>query len=195
MAATQVVSDVQKLAANLGTLPEPQVQPSFIVVSGLPGTGKSHFCRQLAGRLPLVILNSDSLRKTLFPSPSYHAEESGQLFQAIYRLIEELLKKGIPLVLDATNLSERYRERLYHIADRQKARLILVRVEAPTEVVYERLQARSGEDYPENHSDADWSVFQKLKPTVERIRRHHFTVDTSRDIAPVLKKIVREVNR
>lgn len=195
MAATQVVSDVQKLAASLGTLPEAQVQPAFIVVSGLPGTGKSHFCRQLAGRLPLVILNSDALRKTLFPSPSYHAEESGQLFQAIYRLIEDLLKKGIPLVLDATNLSERYRERLYHIADRQKARLILVRVEAPAEVVYERLQARSGEDYPENHSDADWSVFQKLKPTVERIRRHHFTVDTSRDIAPVLKKIVREVNR
>ncbi len=195
MAATQVVSDVQKLAASLGTLPEPQVQPAFIVVSGLPGTGKSHFCRQLAGRLPLVILNSDALRKTLFPSPSYHAEESGQLFQAIYRLIEELLKKGIPLVLDATNLSERYREHLYHIADRQKARLILVQVEAPAEVVYERLQARSGEDYPENHSDADWSVFQMLKPTVERIRRHHFTVDTSRDIAPVLKKIVREVNR
>lgn len=195
MAVKQVISDVEKLAANLGTLPEPQVQPVFIMVSGLPGTGKSHFCHQLAGRLPLVILNSDALRKTLFPSPSYHAEESGQLFQAIYRLIEDLLKKGIPLVLDATNLSERYREHLYRIADRQKARLILVRVEAPAEVVYERLQARSGEDYPENSSDADWSVFQKLRPTVERIRRRHFAVDTSQDITPVLKKIVREVNR
>lgn len=195
MAETQVVSDVQKLAANLGTLPEAHVQPALIVVSGLPGTGKSHFCDQLAERLPLVILNSDMLRKTLFPSPSYRAEESGQLFQAIHRLIEDLLKKGIPLVLDATNLSERYREHLYRIADRQKARLILVRVEAPAEVVYERLQARSGEDYPENHSDADWSVFQKLKPTVEHIRRRHFTVDTSQDITPVLKKIVREVNR
>ncbi|MCH8864861.1 MAG: ATP-binding protein, partial [Chloroflexi bacterium] len=121
MAATQVVSDVQKLAANLGELPEAQVQPAFIVVSGLPGTGKSHFCDQLAERLPLVILNSDALRKTLFPSPSYRTEESGQLFQAIHRLIEDLLKKGIPLVLDATNLSERYREHLYRIADRQKA--------------------------------------------------------------------------
>jgi hypothetical protein len=195
MAATQVVSDAQKLAANLGALPEAQVQPAFIVVSGLPGTGKSHFCDQLAERLPLVILNSDALRKTLFPSPSYRTEESGQLFQAIHRLIEDLLKKGIPLVLDATNLAERYREHLYRIADRQKARLILVRVEAPAEVVYERLRARSGEDYPENSSDADWSVFQKLRPTVERIRRRHFAVDTSQDITPVLKKIVREVNR
>jgi predicted kinase len=193
VAETQVVSDAQQLAESLGQLPEPVVKPAFIVVSGLPGTGKSYFCSKLAERLPFVILESDALRKTLFPSPTYSPLESARLFQAIHHLIESLLRRGISLILDATNLSERYRERLYNIADRLNARLILVRVEAPPEVVYQRLKGRAGDSATK--SDADWAVFQKMKPTVQKISRNHFAVDTSRDITPVLDKIVREANR
>jgi len=192
---TQVASDAKRLSESLGQLPEPVVKPAFIVVSGLPGTGKSYFCSKLAERLPFIILESDALRKTLFPSPTYGPPESSRLFQAIHHLIEGLLKRGIPLILDATNLSERYRERLYNIADRLNAKLILVRVEAPPEVVYQRLKDRSEESDSRSSSDADWAVFQKMKPAVQKIRRNHFAVDTSRDITPVLGKIVREVNR
>ena len=195
MAETQVFSDAQRLSESLGQLPEPVVKPAFIVVSGLPGTGKSYFCSKLAERLPFIILESDALRKTLFPSPIYSAPENSRLFQAIHHLIEGLLKRGIPLILDATNLSERYRERLYNIADRLNAKLILVRVEAPPEVVYQRLKDRAEENNSKSNSDADWAVFQKMKPTVQKISRNHFAVDTSRDITPVLSKIVREVNR
>ena len=195
MAEIQVVSDAQRLSESLGQLPEPVVKPAFIVVSGLPGTGKSYFCRKLAKRLPFIILESDTLRKTLFPAPTYSPPESSRLFQAVHRLIEGLLKKGIPLILDATNLSERYRERLYHIADHLDAKLILVRVEAPPEVVYQRLKARSAETNSESSSDADWAVFQRMKSSVQKISRNHFAVDTSRDITPVLDKIVREANK
>ena len=191
----RIISDAQRLSESLGQLPDPMVEPAFIVVSGLPGTGKSYICGKLAERLPFIILESDALRKTLFPSPTYSLAESSQLFQAIHHLIEELLKKGVPLILDATNLSERYRERLYNIADRLNVKLILVRVEAPPEVVFQRLKARAEGTNPENKSAADWAVFQKMKPTVEKIRRNHYAVDTSRDITPVLDKIVREVNR
>ena len=103
------------------------------------------------------------------------------------------MKKGISLILDATNLSEQHRERLYSIADRLDAKLVLVRVDAPLNLVYERLKAR-GEGL-EGKSDADWEVYQKMKPQVQRIRRNHYAVDTSRDITPVIDKIVREVRR
>jgi len=192
---TQVVSDAQRLSGSLGQLPEPVVEPAFIVVSGLPGTGKSYFCSKLAERLPFIILESDALRKTLFSSPTYNSPESSQLFRAIHHLTEALLRRGIPLILDATNLSEQYRERLYNIADRLNVKLILVRVEAPPDVVYERLKARSEQTNSKSISDADWTVFQKMQPTVQKIRRNHYAVDTSRDITPVLDKIVREVNR
>jgi len=189
----QLVSDVERLSESLGQLPEPIAEPALIVVSGLPGTGKTYFCNRLAERLPSVVLESDVLRKTLFSPPRYSAKESSQLFRAIHQLIQKLLAKGIPLILDATNLSERNREYLYSIADRLDAKLVLVRVEAPPEVVRQRLEARR--DKPENKSDADWEIYRRMKYSVERIRRNHYAVDTSRDITPVLDKIVKEVTR
>ncbi len=193
MENAQLVCDVQQLTESLGGLPEPVAEPTLIVVSGLPGTGKTYFCNQLAERLPFVILESDALRKTLFPSPSYSPKENAHLFRAIHRLIETLLKRGISLILDATNLSEAKREYLYNIAERLDVKLILVRVEAPPEVVYQRLKNRPGN--PEDKSDADWAIYRRMKPSVQKIRRNHYAVDTSRDITPVLDKIVREVRR
>ena len=143
MEGSQVIADARRLVGSLGQLPAPQAQPAIIVVSGLPGTGKSYFCRRLAERLPFLILESDALRKLLFPVPTYSASESAHLFRTIYYLIEELLRKGIPVILDATNLEERHRERIYNIAERLNARLIMVRVEAPPELVQKRLKARA----------------------------------------------------
>ncbi len=195
MQQTQLTSNVERLSESLGQLPEPVVEPTFIVVSGLPGTGKSYFCSRLADRLTFLVLESDALRKTLFPSLSYSRQESSQLFQACHLLIERLLKKGIPVILDATNLSERHRERLYSIADRLGVKLILVQVEAPPQVVRERLKTRQERTDPGNKSDANWEVYQRMKPTVQKISRNHFVVDTARDITPVLNKIVREARR
>ncbi len=193
MQQSQRLTDVERLTESLGELPEPVVKPCFIVVSGLPGTGKSYFCGKLEERLSFLILESDIFRKALFSVPSYSRQESSRLFQAVHLLIERLLKRGVPLILDATNLSERYREHLYSIADRLDAKLIMVRVEAPPEVVHERLKNRL--ENSEAKSDADWAVYQRMKPTVQKIRRNHYAVDTSKDITPVLDKIVREASK
>lgn len=190
-----LADDVTKLRESLGELPEPMVNPPFVVVSGLPGTGKSYFCRKLAERLDSPILESDNLRKVLCPTPEYSPVESSRLFQACHHLIEELLKRGIPLIFDATNLIERHRERLYRIADDSGARLLLVRVEAPPEVVRQRLNDRFSGSEREGKSDADWAVYQKMKFSAQHIRRNHFAVDTSQDIGPAIDKIVREANR
>jgi len=195
MVSPLAIADARRLADGLGPLPSPEARPAIVVVSGLPGTGKTYFARQLTGRLPFVILESDALRKILFPEPTYSAAESGRLFQAIHHLIEELLSKGIPITLDATNLAEYRRERLYNIAERRNACLILVRVEAPPVVVKERLQARSARKKTGESSDADWAVYEKLRATAEKIRRRHYVVDTSKDITPVLDKIVKEIKR
>ncbi|MFH1032046.1 MAG: ATP-binding protein [Chloroflexota bacterium] len=188
-----LIDDAEKLSDSLGQLPESVASPAFVVVSGLPGTGKSYFCRKLTEKFPFIILESDALRKALFSSPNYSAEESSRLFQAIHNLIERLLKKGISVILGATNLSERNREYLYSIAEHAGIKLIIVRVEAPPELVQARLSRR--QEDKESKSEADWTVYQKMKPTVEKISHRHYVVDTSRDITPVLEKIAREIRR
>jgi predicted kinase len=194
MKASRLADDVSVLRQGLAKLPEPVANPALVVVSGLPGTGKSYFCRKLAERMDLVILESDSLRKLLFPSPTYSKEESTQLFRACHGLVEELLRKGINVALDATNLEEHNRERLYHIADQSGAKLIIVRMEAPPEVVRQRLERRVMREDQSDHSNADWNVYSKMKSAVEKIGRNHFAVDSSKEIAPVIDKIVRLVN-
>ena len=168
----------------------------LVLVSGLPGTGKSSLGRQLAQRVSLAILETDALRKALFPEPTYSAGENARLFQSTHLLIEYLLEKGISVLLDATNLVEGHREPLYNIADRLGAKLIIMRVEAPPHVVKERLAGKenlfTGET---SHSSADWEVYERMKPSSQPIRRNHFVVDTSQDIAPALHKVVREIHR
>ena len=181
------------LLESLGKLPEPVARPVFIVVAGLPGSGKTYLSKKLAEKIPVVILESDALRKTLFPKPSYTPEESATLFREIHLLITKLLENGISPILDATNLSERFRERLYNIADRVSAKLILVYVKAPPEVISSRLEARKHEK--DSKSDADIAIYEKMLPTVEKIRRQHFVVDTSSDITAAINRIVKEVKR
>jgi predicted kinase len=191
----RVEANVRRLVESLGQLPEPEIPTVFIVVSGLPGTGKSYLSRQLAECLSYPILESDALRKQLFPTPTYSAIESSILFRTIHCLIEDLLDKSISLILDATNLTERYRERLYNIAEKRKARLIITRTKAPPEVVRKRLKNRAEKTRNGEKSDADWKVYLKLNATVEKIRRQHLTVDTSKDITPAVEKILREARR
>jgi predicted kinase len=82
------------------------------------------------------------------------------------------LEKGVSLILDA--------------------KLVLVSVEAPPQVVRGRLERRL--ENSEGKSDADWVVCQRMKSSAQKIQRKHHAVDTSRDITPVLNKIVEEVN-
>jgi predicted kinase len=187
--------DVEKLRQSLHDLPQPQVEPPLILISGLPGTGKSFFCRKLTERLSFLILASDTLRKILFPYPQYKEGENNRLFSACCVLIEELLRKGIPVIFDATNLFERHREYFYRAAERTGVKLILVWVEAPTEVVRQRLLARVKPSVSQCDSEAGWEVYNEMKPRKEKISRNHLVVDTSQDITIVIDKIVRVTER
>ncbi|MDD5339100.1 MAG: ATP-binding protein [Dehalococcoidales bacterium] len=195
METLQVIADARRLAQTFPNLPEPEARPAAVIVSGLPGTGKSFFCRQLAARLPFVILESDAIRKKLFANPTYSAAESAYLFRAIHCLMENFLQKGIPVILDATNLNRKHRERLYSIVDRNHAKVIIVQMKTPAEVVQKRLKDRVNGNGNGDNSTADWSVYKKMRPTVEKIDRRHFTVDTSKDVTPSIMKIVKEASR
>ncbi len=176
-------------------MPDPLARVVLIAVSGLPGTGKSYFSRRMAERVPLAIVETDAMRKVLFPSPTHNGAENARVFRACHDLIEDLLRKGIPVLFDATNLVEHNRERLYNIAYKTDAKLIMVRVEAPLDVASERLRRREGGDNQEDNSTANLSIYRRMVSSVEPIRRNHFAVDTSRDITPVIDKIAREMER
>ena len=193
-ATPSLADDVSRMEAALGELPAPRPTPSLVLVSGLPGSGKSHFSRELCARYPLAHLNSDSLRRALFPRPTHGAEESARLFAAVHALLEQLLSRGVSAVLDATSLKEEHRRPLYDIAERAGAGLIIVRTEAPEAVALGRLAARARGGDPEDASEATPAVYNRMKGEVEPIERTHITVDTSGDIAQALEAVLQQIS-
>ncbi|MCX5999929.1 MAG: ATP-binding protein [Chloroflexi bacterium] len=187
--------DIEKLRQALGKLPHPALRPSLIMPVGLPGTGKSHFCRQLAHRLPLVTVESDRSRRTLFRRPRYSAEENCRLFWACSAVVEDLLREGISVAFDATNLEERHREPFYRMADRIGVELIIVKIDAPADVVRERLEKRALGMGADEMSEADWNVYCRMRSAAQRIGRGHIAVDTSQDIRPALEAVVSRMSQ
>jgi predicted kinase len=189
----QLLEDARRIEESVQPLPPPSSTPALVVVSGLPGSGKSYFCRRLASRHPIARLESDALRKALFGQPTHSPEESHRLFAASHYVLDRLLGVGISALLDATNLREVHRRQLYDIADRHSAKLVLVSLRAPAAVVSERLAARARRADSADLSDAGPEVYERMRSQDEPIGRPHIVVDTSADIEPAIDAVLREL--
>ena len=132
----------EKFLESIGPLPNSVINPVLVITSGLPGTGKSYLSRRLSELVPLAIVESDGIRKSLFHSPTYSLSESRYLFHQIHKVLKELLTRGFSVYLDATNLREAGRSKLYTIANVQHSRLILLHLKAPANLVRDRLNKR-----------------------------------------------------
>lgn len=174
-------------ASSIGLLPD---NPRLLMLAGLPGSGKSTFAREIISRQPFLVLESDRLRKTLVPRPQYTADEHSRVFRACHRLIDEFLGQGYPVILDATNLGQRNRRPVMAIAQKHGAPLAIAVVTAPPEVARQRLAEREAGMDPGTWSDAGIAVYSRMEPAWQPVRGTHFEVDTSRDIAPVLEKVL-----
>jgi predicted kinase len=170
---------------------ETTAYPVLIMMSGLPGSGKSYLSQRLAQQLPAVVVESDRVRKVLFPQPTYSGQESTIVHCTCQEVMRRLLRKGVRVVFDATNLVEFQREILYNLADRSSARLLVVRTVAPEQVVQERLERRK--DSADGASDADWRVYRRMSKREQEIRRTHLCIDTSHDIDDAVWKVMRAV--
>ena len=113
----QLLEDARKIEECIQPLPPPRTSPALVVLSGLPGSGKSHFCRRLTARYPMASLKSDTLRKALFGQPTYSAEENRRLFSACHLVLSRLLARGIPAIFDATNLREMHRRQVADLVE------------------------------------------------------------------------------
>jgi len=189
----QLLEDARRIEELLQPLPSPRSSAALVVVSGLPGSGKSYFCRRLASRHPLARLDSDALRKALFGQPTHSPEESSRLFAACHYVLDRLLGAGISALMDATNLREVHRRQLYAIAEGHGAKLVLVSLRAPAAVVEGRLAARARRADPEDLSDAGPEVYERMRNLDEPIARPHIVVDTSADIEPAVQTVLREL--
>src|SRR5207237_346252 len=88
--------------------------PVLAVMCGYSGTGKSTVAKELARRLPAILISSDAVRKELagvraserLGQEHYTEDKTAAVYEAIYRRGEGFLRHGENVILDATFLSE-----------------------------------------------------------------------------------------
>jgi predicted kinase len=108
-----------------------------IVMCGLPAAGKDTWLRQHAAQLPIIAL--DAIRAELDIAPTEH---SGRVVLAAKRRARELLQHRQPFVWNATNITRLLRRKLIDFFVAYGARVRLVYVDAPLDLLLRRNQAR-----------------------------------------------------
>ena len=76
-------------------------------MTGLPASGKSSITRELVKNLrelqvPVVVLESDNLRKILTPNATYSPEERDRFYRTMAALGELITRNNINVIFDAT---------------------------------------------------------------------------------------------
>ncbi len=129
----------------------------IVVVSGLPGTGKSYFSGRLAGKTGAVHLNTDVIREKMHKQGKYDSVTNQQVYDRLEKEMAEKVSMGNDVVIDGTFRKRSHREQFRKRAGEEGVPVFFIEMQAGDQTVRERLR-KSRE-----HSEADYRVYLKLK--------------------------------
>ena len=157
--------------------------PLLILVMGLPGSGKSYFSEHLAEKMNALYLSSDRVRAEMKLMGKYDEESKQKVYDRLEELAREALQNGEAVLVDATFHKKKRRVQFAALARETGARLKIIRIEADEALIRERLQKARKE------SEADLSVYQKLKKEFEQVEPGHLCLPSGRDnLAEMLRR-------
>jgi predicted kinase len=162
--------------------------PVVIACAGLSGSGKSTLAAVLADATGFALLSSDVLRKTrtgvapaaaraVFGAGLYTPQARRAVYAALCTEAGRQLAAGRSVIVDATWIHRRDRNRLAAEARSYRRPLVFIECRANEATIRERLEARAE---GQSISDARWETFLGQRGAWESFAEDeaHFSVDT-----------------
>lgn len=165
----------------------------LVLITGLPGTGKSTVANHLSKRINASVLRTDEIRKRLFVKPKYTDEEKEIVYKSLFLIAEKLLKVKSNVVIDGTFYKRSLRHRIYRTAASTRSRLIIVECVASVDAIERRMRRRKNRK-KKGLSDADYGVYKKIKREYEAITSEHIVLDTSRPLNETLNELYSTIS-
>jgi predicted kinase len=161
----------------------------IVIVCGLPGVGKTTIAKDLAPLINAVVLSTDKIRKELIPNPTYKKQEKKLIYNVLLIVAKYLHQAGINCILDATFNTENSRKELRRKLGLSQEQICIVECICPDDIVISRLKDRKND-----YSDADISIYKKMKRIYQPIKEEHIILDTNqRSTKTNVKEIVNQL--
>lgn len=157
--------------------------PRFVIMAGLPGTGKSTLAAFLASQLAGVVFDKDSVRAALFSDPwlEYSREQDDFCVEVLLQAAGYLLSRQVKppfLFIDGRTFSMKYQiDRVAAYAQSKGCAVKLIHLVCSDEVARQRLHG----DHPAKNRD--FNLYLKVKSSFETIQQEHFTLNTDTALA------------
>ncbi len=160
---------------------------ALIVMAGYPLSGKTTLSKAIVETCPdnTVHVESDMIRQYVAESkgykhPKFTYTESLNTFNIAHELIRLALSSNINVILDATNLQEKWRFDAYLAAEEYGSPVAVVLVEAPDDILEKRLE-EADEDKIKAHNNMSRVHFTKVTRNYPLIK-----IDSSKEMTEML---------
>ncbi|OMP75189.1 MULTISPECIES: ATP-binding protein [unclassified Chitinophaga] len=158
-----------------------------IIVTGLPGSGKSYLAVRLADELQAAYASSDRIRKKMIPNRTYSVKEKESVYDEMCNRMVAAIQAERDIVLDATFYRDSLREKFILEAG-PESQIRLIEVTAAESLIKERLGQKRAD------SEANFHVYQQLKAQYEPIHVPHLTlVSTNNNIGEMLDSALKYI--
>lgn len=164
-----------------------------IVVSGLPGCGKSTVAEGIAEKLSLPIFSVDPIESAMIQSGFKRSFETGlAAYLVAETLATEQLKLGMSVIIDAVNPVQEARDMWKQLADQHDAQLMIIECVLDKNIHKQRIDARvrNIEGIPE----VTWQDVEARRTEYLPWHEERLTLDTSRAIEDNLQAALQYLN-
>jgi predicted kinase len=156
-----------------------------LMLTGLPGTGKSTLAAALATEIGAHVLSKDVIREAAFGPEhvAYSGEQDELVHGWMLEAAGDVLRRrpGRWVIFDGRTYA---RDAERQVVWRQFPQCFVVRCVVREEVARERLRS------PHTAKNRDWALYERVRDCYEPLKREHWTVDTGRPLAECVGSVI-----